>query len=165
MSVKAQRISPFLWFDAQAEDAAHFYTTIFPNSRIVTTVRYDKDSAKASGQPEGSVMTVGFQLDGQDFTALNGGPVFRISEAVSFVVNCESQQEINHYWDHLSKGGDANAQMCGWLKDRFGVSWQVVPTLLPQLLGGTDAEKAGKAMAAILTMKKIDLEELQKAVA
>jgi predicted 3-demethylubiquinone-9 3-methyltransferase (glyoxalase superfamily) len=165
MTIKAQRITPFLWFETQAEEAAGFYANVFANSRIVTTTRYDKNGAKASGQPEGSVMTVGFQLDGQDFTALNGGPAFKISEAVSFVVNCETQQEIDRYWDHLSKGGDQNAQMCGWLKDRFGVSWQVVPTLLPQLLSGPDPEKAGKVMAAILKMKKIDLEELQRAVA
>ena len=156
-----QRITPFLWFDHQAEEAATFYTSVFGNSRIVTTTRYDKQSAKASGQPEGSVMTVAFQLDGQDFTALNGGPQFKFSEAISFVVNCDTQQEIDHYWIHLSKGGDASAQVCGWLKDRFGVSWQVVPTELPALL--SDPEKSGRVMAALMTMKKLDLDELRRA--
>jgi predicted 3-demethylubiquinone-9 3-methyltransferase (glyoxalase superfamily) len=165
MPANIQRITPFLWFDSQAEDAAGFYTMIFPNSRVVAMVRYDRQSAKASGQPEGSVMTVGFQLDGQDFTALNGGPHFRINEAVSFVVNCETQQEIDHYWNHLSKGGDPNAQQCGWLKDRFGVSWQVVPRLLIELLSDSDPEKASKAMAAMLPMKKMELEVLRQAVA
>lgn len=123
---------------------------------------YGKEGAGASGQPEGSVMTVSFTLDGQDFTAINGGPHFKISEAVSFVVNCETQEEVDHYWDKLSEGGDPNAQMCGWLKDKFGVSWQIVPTIIPQLMTG---DKAGKVMQAVLQMKKINIQKLKDAAA
>lgn len=141
-----------------------FYTSIFSNSRTTSTVRYDSASAKASGRPEGSVMTIAFELDGQQFTALNGGPHFRFNEALSLVVNCETQAEEDHFWNRLSEGGDEKAQQCGWLKDRFGVSWQVVPTQLPQLLTGPHPEKARKAMQAVLRMKKIDLEALIRAV-
>ena len=165
MHAKIQRITPFFWFDNQAEEAVGFYTTVFANSRIVITTRYSKESAQTSGQPEGSVMTIGFQLDGQDFTALNGGSHFKINEAISFVVNCQSQEEVDHYWNQLSKGGDPSAQQCGWLKDRFGVSWQVVPTQLIELLSNPDPEMARKAMQAMLQMKKIDLDGLRKAVA
>jgi predicted 3-demethylubiquinone-9 3-methyltransferase (glyoxalase superfamily) len=159
MSNRIQRITPFLWFDTQAEDAAKFYTSIFPNSRIVETHRYDKAAAQASGRPEGSVMTVAFDLDGQKFVALNGGPHFRFSLATSFVVNCESQAEIDHYWNRLTDGGDPDAQQCGWLKDRFGLSWQVVPTELPKLIGNPGG------MKAMLSMKKFDIEALRKAAA
>jgi predicted 3-demethylubiquinone-9 3-methyltransferase (glyoxalase superfamily) len=158
MSV-TQRISPFLWFNTEAEDAAKFYTSIFSNSRIGSILRYDKAAAQASGQPEDSAMTVSFQLDGQDFTALNGGPHFKFNEAISLVINCESQAEVDHYWNRLAEGGDPAAQQCGWLKDKFGVSWQVVPTELPQLI------KHPKAMQAMLQMKKIDLDVLRKAAA
>jgi predicted 3-demethylubiquinone-9 3-methyltransferase (glyoxalase superfamily) len=158
MSV-TQRISPFLWFNTEAEDAAKFYASIFSNSRIGSILRYDKAAAQASGQPEGAAMTVSFQLDGQDFTALNGGPHFKFNEAISLVVNCESQTEVDHYWNRLVEGGDPAAQQCGWLKDKFGVSWQVVPTELPQLI------KHPKAMQAMLQMKKIDLDILRKAAA
>ena len=154
-----QRITPFLWFNTEAEDAAKFYTSIFSNSRIGSILRYDKAAAQASGQPEGSAMTVPFQLDGQDFTALNGGPHFKFNEAISLVINCESQDEVDHYWNRLAEGGDPAAQQCGWLKDKFGVSWQVVPTELPQLI------KHPKAMQAMLQMKKIDLDVLRKAAA
>lgn len=159
-----QRITPFLWFDDQAEEAADFYVSIFDNSRIRSINRYGKESAQASGRKEGSAMTVAFQLDGQDLTALNGGPVFKFNEAVSLVVHCHSQDEVDHYWNHLSQGGDERAQQCGWLKDRFGVSWQIVPTQLIQFLSDPDPEKSGKAMQAMLKMKKIDLAGLRKAV-
>jgi predicted 3-demethylubiquinone-9 3-methyltransferase (glyoxalase superfamily) len=159
-----QRITPFLWFDDQAEEAANFYTAIFDNSRVLNINRYGKEAAQASGRKEGSAMTVAFQLDGQDFTALNGGPVFKFNAAVSLVVHCHSQQEVDHYWNHLSHGGDEKAQQCGWLKDKFGVSWQVVPTQLIQFLSDPDPEKSRKAMQAMLKMKKIDLAALQTAV-
>jgi len=163
MTAKLQRITPFLWFDDHAEDAAKFYTSVFDNSRIVTTTRYSKEASEAAGRPEGSVMTIAFQLDGQDFTALNGGPVFKFNEAISLVVHCESQKEVDHYWNRLSEGGDPKAQQCGWLKDKYGVSWQVVPTELIRLLSHPNPAKAQRAMAAMLQMKKIDIEKLRKA--
>jgi len=160
MAKVTQRITPFLWFDDRAEEAARFYVSIFPNSKIRSTARYDEGTAKAAQRPAGSVMTVAFELDGQEFVALNGGPVFPFTEAVSFVVNCETQKEIDHYWGALSAGGQE--VQCGWLKDRFGVSWQVVPTILNELLQG-DPEKAKRAMAALMTMKKLDIERLRSA--
>ena len=160
-----QRITPFLWFDHQAEEAVALYTSIFEDSRVVTTVRYGKEGAQASGQKEGAVMTIAFQLAGHDFTALNGGPHFRFNEAISLVVNCRSQDEVDHYWSRLSEGGDEKAQQCGWLKDRYGLSWQVVPTQLVELLSGPDPQKARRATEAMLKMKKIDLTALQRAVA
>jgi predicted 3-demethylubiquinone-9 3-methyltransferase (glyoxalase superfamily) len=155
-----QRITPFLWFDNTAEDAVNYYVSVFKNARIEGVWRYGKEASAASGQPEGTVMSVSFVLDGQQFVALNGGPHFRISEAVSFVVNCESQEEIDYYWNRLSDGGDPAAQRCGWLKDRFGVSWQIVPAILPALLRGADASKV---MQALLQMGKLDLAALQRA--
>jgi len=163
MQPGTQRITPFLWFDHQAEEAVRFYTSIFPNSRIEATTRYGKESAQVSGQKEGSVMTVAFQLDGQDFTAINGGPHFQFSEAISLVVNCQSQEEVDHYWSRLSEGGDETAQQCGWLKDRYGVSWQVVPVELFQLLNDPDPERARRATQAMLQMKKLDLTALRRA--
>jgi predicted 3-demethylubiquinone-9 3-methyltransferase (glyoxalase superfamily) len=160
-----QRISLCLWFDDQAEEAARFYTSIFPNSRIAATTRYTKENAQIAGRPEGSVLTVAFELDGQPFAALNGGPIFQFSEAISIVVHCASQQEVDHYWNALSKGGDEAAQQCGWLKDRYGVSWQIVPALLFELLDDPDPEVARKATAAMMQMKKLDVEALRKAVA
>jgi predicted 3-demethylubiquinone-9 3-methyltransferase (glyoxalase superfamily) len=165
MQAHTARITPFLWFDDQAEEAVDFYTAIFPNSRIVTTTRYNKESAEVSGRKEGTVMTIAFQLDGQDFTAINGGPHFKFTEAISLVVHCKSQDEVDHYWNRLSKGGDEKAQQCGWLKDRYGVSWQIVPTELPQLLSHPDPEKAKRATQAMLKMKKLDLAALRRAVA
>lgn len=165
MQARTQRITPFLWFDREAEEAVHLYASIFPNSRIVTSTRYDKQSAEVSGQPEGSVMTIAFQLDGQDFTAINGGPHLQFSGAISFVVHCETQAEVDHYWERLGAGGDQTARQCGWLKDRFGVSWQVVPTILPELLNHPDPEKARRATQAMLGMKKLDVEALRRAVA
>ena len=158
-----QKITPFLWFDKQAEAAANYYVSVFKNARIVTIARYGKEAAAVSGQPQGSAMTVAFDLDGQKFVALNGGPHFKISEAVSFVVNCESQQEVDYYWDKLAAGGDANAQRCGWLKDQFGVSWQVVPSVLPTLLSGPDAQKSARVMQALMQMSKLDIQKLQQA--
>ena len=123
MRINAQRITPFLWFDSQAEEAVGFYTSVFKNSKIVSVSRYGEEGAEASGRPKGTVMTIAFQLDGQEFVALNGGPIFAFTEAISFVVNCESQEEIDYYWERLSKGGEEKAQQCGWLKDRYGLSW------------------------------------------
>ena len=152
-----QRIAPCLWFDHQAEEAAGFYASIFPNSRIVKVVRY----GKAGPGPAGSAMTVEFQLDGQSFIALNGGPHFKFTEAISFVVNCQTQDEVDAYWEKLSAGG-AEVE-CGWLKDKFGLSWQIVPTALPALLSDPDPEKSQRVMKAVLTMKKLDLRALQEA--
>jgi predicted 3-demethylubiquinone-9 3-methyltransferase (glyoxalase superfamily) len=155
-----QRISPFLWFDTQAEEAATFYTSVFKNSRITGVTRYDETAAKTAGREAGSAMTVAFQLDGQPFVALNGGPHFQFSEAVSFVVNCETQKEVDYYWEKLSEGGDPNAQQCGWLKDKYGLSWQIIPSALMELM---QKDKSGKVTAAMLQMKKIDIEALKKA--
>lgn len=163
MHDKIQRITPFLWFDDAAEAAARFYTSIFDDSRIVTVTRYGAEAANASGRPEGTVMTVAFELDGQHFTALNGGPQFKFTEAISFVVNCDSQEEVDHYWNELSAGGNEAAQQCGWLKDKYGFSWQVVPRELVALLSNPDSGKSRQVMKALLQMKKPDLEVLRRA--
>ena len=160
-----QRITPCLWFDDQAEQAVGFYTAIFKNSRIGTIARYGEAGREIHGKPAGSVMTVAFELDGQTFTALNGGPDFTFNEAISLQINCETQKEVDYYWEKLSEGGDEKAQQCGWLKDKYGVSWQVVPKALIEMLTSPDYEKAQKAMAAMLRMKKIDIEELRRALA
>jgi predicted 3-demethylubiquinone-9 3-methyltransferase (glyoxalase superfamily) len=165
MPAKIQRITPCLWFDDQAEAAVKQYTAIFPNSRVLKSSRYSKEGAEVSGRPQGSVLAISFTLDGVELQALNGGPVFKFNEAVSLVVNCESQREVDHYWARLSEGGDPSAHQCGWLKDRFGLSWQIVPTMLGDLLADPDPEKAAKAMAAMLKMKKLDIAELERAVA
>ena len=157
------RITPCLWFDDQAEEAAQFYTAIFEQSRIVAVTRYTRAGHDVHGRPEGSVMTVAFELDGQPFTALNGGPVFQFNEAVSLQVDCETQAEVDYYWDRLSEGGDHSAQQCGWLKDRYGVSWQVVPRVLLDMLNDADVECRDRVMAAVLSMKKLDIDELQRA--
>lgn len=156
-----QKITPFLWFDDQAEEAVKFYTAIFKNSKIQSVTRYDEAGAKAAGRPKGSVMVMSFQLEGQEFTALNGGPIFKFTEAISFVVNCETQEEVDHFWNKLSEGGEE--VQCGWLKDKFGLSWQIVPTVLGELLGDKDPSKAQHVMEAMLKMKKIDIEGLKKA--
>ncbi len=156
-----QKITPFLWFDDKAEEAMNFYVSIFRNSKVGSVTRYHDAGAKASGRSKGSVMTATFQLDGQDFVALNGGPHFKFTEAVSFVVNCETQEEVDYFWEKLSEGG-AEVQ-CGWLKDKYGLSWQVVPTVLPELFQTKDAEKAQRAMQAMLKMKKLDIKTLQEA--
>ena len=152
------KISPFLWFNNEAEEAANLYTSIFKNSKIGSISRYTGEGAKASGQPEGTAMTVAFTLDGQNFTALNGGPIFKFTEAVSFVVNCENQEEVDHFWNKLTEGGKES--QCGWLKDKFGLSWQVVPKQIGELMRGT---KAGRVMGAMLKMKKIVIKELEDA--
>jgi predicted 3-demethylubiquinone-9 3-methyltransferase (glyoxalase superfamily) len=161
--IRTQRISPMLWFEDRAEEAAAFYTSIFKNSRILATTRYGPEGEKVVGRPPGSVMTVAFVLDGQEFTALNGGPHFQFNEAISLVVRCGDQEEVDYYWDRLSEGGDPRAQQCGWLKDKFGVSWQVVPDALPQLLAAADPEKASRIMAAVLDMKKLDVGRIRRA--
>jgi predicted 3-demethylubiquinone-9 3-methyltransferase (glyoxalase superfamily) len=150
-------LTPMLWFDTEAEQAAEFYTSVFPRSKIVEVTRY----GSAGPRSEGMVMTVAFELDGQAFVALNGGPDFSFSEAISFVVDCETQEEVDTYWEALSDGGEEGP--CGWLKDRFGVSWQVTPTALPKLLADPDTEKAQRVMAAMLEMRKIDIEGLERA--
>ena len=160
-----QRITPCLWFDNQAEEAAKFYVSIFKNSKIVSTARYSKAGREIHRRPPGSVMTVAFELDGQSFTGLNGGPEFKFNEAISLQVNCATQEEIDYYWDKLSQGGDPRAQQCGWLKDRFGLSWQVVPTALQELLKDHESARAMRAMEALLRMKKIDIGELEREVA
>jgi predicted 3-demethylubiquinone-9 3-methyltransferase (glyoxalase superfamily) len=156
-------ITPCLWFDSQAEDAARFYTGIFKNSKIGTISRYDEAGHEVHGRPAGSVMTVEFELNGQPFTALNGGPQFKFNEAVSFQIMCESQEEVDHYWNKLSQGGDPSAQQCGWLKDKFGLAWQVIPTEMIQMLTDRDKEKRSRAMEAMLQMKKLDIAELRRA--
>jgi len=161
----AQRIAPCLWFDDQAEAAARFYTAIFRNSRIVKTASYGEAGREIHGRPPGSVMTVAFELEGQSFTALNGGPVFKFNEAISLQVFCESQEEIDYYWNKLSEGGDEKARQCGWLKDKFGVSWQVVPAKLPELLADPDSAKSQRAFQAMLKMKKLDIDQLERAYA
>jgi predicted 3-demethylubiquinone-9 3-methyltransferase (glyoxalase superfamily) len=158
-----QKITPFLWFDSQAEEAAKFYTSIFRNSKIGHVARYDEAGAKASGRPKDSAMTVAFQLDGQDFVALNGGPHFKFTEAVSFVVNCQTQEEVDHYWEKLSADGDEKAQQCGWLKDRYGLSWQIVPVVLFELLQDKNPKKSESVMRAMLQMKKLDIKTLKQA--
>jgi predicted 3-demethylubiquinone-9 3-methyltransferase (glyoxalase superfamily) len=153
------RITPFIWFDTESEDAAQLYTSVFPNSTIGTVTRY----GSAGPRPEGMVMTVEFQLDGQDFVALNGGPDFKPNEAISFSVDCQGQDEVDYYWEALSDGGEQGP--CGWLKDRFGVSWQIVPRELTRLLADPDAEKAQRVMGAMLKMGKIEVAELERAAA
>jgi predicted 3-demethylubiquinone-9 3-methyltransferase (glyoxalase superfamily) len=156
-----QRITPFLWFDDKAEEAARFYTSIFKNSKIVNVARYGDAGAEVSGRPKGTVMTVAFELEGQDFVALNGGPQFKFTEAVSFVVNCQTQDEVDEYWQELSDGGQEI--QCGWLKDKYGLSWQIVPTILDEMLNDPDSKKAERVMKAMLRMKKIDIKGLKQA--
>jgi predicted 3-demethylubiquinone-9 3-methyltransferase (glyoxalase superfamily) len=163
MSLSASRIAPCLWFDSEAEEAARLYVSVFPNSSLGRVTRYGKEGHEVHGRPEGSVLTVDFVLDGHPFTAMNGGPVFRFGEAVSFQVLCTSQEEVDHYWDRLGEGGDPAAQQCGWLKDRFGLSWQVVPVRVQELLVGPDRVGAGRVMNALLGMKKLDIAGLEAA--
>ena len=158
------KISPCLWFD-QAEDAARFYTAIFKDSKIVAISRYPEAGQEIHGKPPGSVMVVAFELNGQSFTALNGGPIFKFTEAVSFQIECASQEEVDYYWQRLSEAGDPEAQQCGWLKDKFGLSWQIVPKVLPELLTDPDTAKSQRVFQAMLKMKKLDIEGLQRAFA
>ena len=159
-----QKITPFLWFDDNAEEAAKFYTSIFKKSKIIDIAHYGESAAEASGRPKGTVMTVTFELEGQRFMALNGGPIFKFSPAISFLVSCETQQEIDSFWEKLSEEGGEQEQ-CGWLKDRFGVSWQIVPSVLDEMIQDKDAEKSEKVVKALIQMKKIDIQSLQKAYA
>jgi predicted 3-demethylubiquinone-9 3-methyltransferase (glyoxalase superfamily) len=158
----AQKISPCLWFDADAEQAAQFYTGIFKSSRIITVSRYGKAGFEVHHKPEGTAMTVLFELEGQQFTALNGGPQFKFNESISFQVSCKDQQEIDYYWDRLSAGGDPKAQQCGWLKDKFGLSWQIIPSMMGEFFTGPSS---GRAMEAMLKMKKLDIARLREAAA
>jgi len=158
-----QKITPCLWFDNQAEEAAKFYVSLFENSAMGAVTRYGKEGFEVHGRPEGSVLSVNFSLEGQEFTALNGGPDFKFSEAISFVVKCETQTEVDHYWDELGEGGDERARQCGWLKDKYGVSWQIVPAALFEMMAGTDRIKSERAMRAMLQMKKLDLATLRRA--
>lgn len=158
-----QKIVPCLWFDSKAEDAVKFYVSIFKDSETLSVTRYTKEGFEIHGRPEGSVMIVTFRIEGQEFVALNGGPYFKINEAISFQVHCETQEEVDHYWERLSEGGDPNAQQCGWLKDKFGVSWQIVPNVLPEMLRDPDTRKVERATKAFMQMKKFDIAALGRA--
>jgi predicted 3-demethylubiquinone-9 3-methyltransferase (glyoxalase superfamily) len=157
-----QKITPFLWFNDNAAAAAEFYTSIFKKSKVGTIARYDKAGEKVSGRPAGSVMTVEFQIAGQDFIALNGGPMFKFNESISFVVNCKTQAEVDYYWKKLIAGGGKEVR-CGWLRDKFGLSWQIVPTSLNELMRAKDAAKSQRVMAAMLKMVKLDIKKLSAA--
>ena len=156
-----QKITPCLWFDSQAEEAANFYVSIFKNSKIGTVARYGEEGREITGKPKGSVMTVTFELDGQAFIALNGGPLFKFSPATSFIVNCETQQEVDRFWEKLSEGGEE--EQCGWLKDKYGVSWQIVPTVIGEMLQDKDPKRSERVMKSLLQMKKIDIKGLRQA--
>jgi predicted 3-demethylubiquinone-9 3-methyltransferase (glyoxalase superfamily) len=151
---------PCLWFDSDAEPAANFYVSVFPNSRVKTISRYGEAGFEQHRRPAGSVMVVIFELDGQELMGLNGGPVFKFTEAISLVVHCDTQDEIDHYWNKLGEGGDPRAQQCGWLKDRYGLSWQIVPSIVEELMTGPNSERV---MTAVMTMKKLDLAAMQAA--
>ena len=159
-----QKITPFLWFDNQAEEAAKFYTSVFKNSKIGRILRYDEASAKAAGRPAGSVLTVEFEIEGQKFTALNGGPAFKFNESISLVVNCETQKEVDYFSEKLTSDGGEESQ-CGWLKDKFGLSWQITPTVLIDMLHDKNPEKSERVMKAMLQMQKIDIKKLKAAYA
>jgi len=163
MTITTQRITNCLWFDKEADEAAKFYTSIFKNSRITSTTRYSAAGQEIHGQKAGSVMTVAFELDGHSFIGLNAGPIFKFNEAVSFQINCDTQQEIDYYWEKLGAGGDPKAQACGWLKDKFGLSWQVSPRMMDELFKDDQSAGAQRAMAAMLKMKKLDIAELRRA--
>ena len=158
-----QKIIPFLWFDKQAEEAAWFYVSIFKNARIGEVTRYGREGYEVHGMEEGIVMTVDFEIEGQKFVALNGGSAFKFNEAISFQVLCETQEDVDYHWEKLSEGGDSKAQQCGWLKDRYGVSWQIVPQLLVKMIQDKDIEKSQKVVKAMLQMQKIDIETLRQA--
>lgn len=157
-----QKITPFLWFDDKAEEAANFYVSVFKNSKLGNISRYGEAGEKAAGRQKGSVMTAEFQLDGQDFVALNGGPHFKFTEAISLVINCETQEEVDYFWEKLIEGGGEESR-CGWLRDKFGLSWQVTPTILTEMMKDKDPAKADRVMGAMLKMKKIEIEPLRRA--
>jgi len=159
-----QKITPFFWFDHQAEEAAKFYTSVFKNSKVGKILRYDEASAKAARGTVGSVLTIEFEIEGQKFTALNGGPEFKFNESISFVVNCDTQKEVDYFWERLTADGGQESH-CGWLKDKFGVSWQIVPTVLIEMLHNKDSEKSERVMKAMLQMQKIDISKLKAAYA
>jgi len=159
--VKTQKITPFLWFDDNAEEAVKFYVSIFKNSKIGRMTRYGEEGAKVSGRPEGTVMTIAFQLEGQTFAALNGGPHFKFTEAISLVVNCKTQKEVDELWEKLSEGGEEG--QCGWLKDKYGLSWQIVPTVLSKMLQDKDPKKSERVMQALIQMRKFDIKRLKQA--
>lgn len=158
-----QKIIPCLWFDDKAEEAAKFYASVFKGSKVGDVTRYGKEGYEIHGREAGTVMTVEFEIEGQEFLGLNGGPIFKFNEAISFQVHCETQGEVDYYWQKLSEGGDEKAQQCGWLKDKFGVSWQIVPTILPKMLKDKDTEKSQRVMKAMLQMHKLDIQTLIKA--
>lgn len=158
-----QKISPCLWFDNNAEEAVNFYTAIFKNAQVGNVTRYGKEGYEIHKKKEGSVMTIDFEIEGQKFLALNGGPIFKFNEAISFQIFCDTQEEIDYYWDKLSDGGDKNAQVCGWLKDKYGVSWQVVPVTLIKMLQDKNSKKTERVMKAMLQMSKLDINALTKA--
>ncbi|RYG05912.1 MAG: VOC family protein [Chitinophagaceae bacterium] len=158
-----QSIAPCLWFDNKAEEAVKFYTGIFKNSRIVKIALYGKAGQETHGKPEGSVMTIAFELNGQAFTAVNGGPVFKFNEAISLQVYCKNQEELDYYWETLSEGGDKSAQQCGWLKDKYGISWQIVPASLIDMITDQDSDKSDRVMDVMLHMKKLNINELKRA--
>lgn len=160
---QSQKIAACLWFDDQAEEAVAFYAGIFKDSRIVSVARYGEAGREIHGRPAGSVMSVAFELNGQPFTAINGGPLFQFSEAISFQIFCQTQEEVEYYWGKLSAGGDEKAQQCGWLKDRYGVSWQVIPTVLMEMMQDPDHVKSQRATQAMLQMKKLDIAKLKRA--
>jgi predicted 3-demethylubiquinone-9 3-methyltransferase (glyoxalase superfamily) len=159
-----QKITPFLWFDHQAEEAAKFYTSVFKNSKVGKILRYDEATAKAAGGQVGSVLTIEFEIEGQKFTALNGGPQFKFNESVSFVVNCKTQEEVDYFWEKLKAGGGKESE-CGWLRDKFGLSWQITPTVLIDMLNDKDPKKAGRVMKAMMQMQKIEINKLKAAYA
>ena len=161
--ISAPRITPCLWFDQQAEEAAQFYIGIFRNSKITSISRYGEVGQEVHGQKAGTVMTVAFEINGQPFVALNGGPHFKFNEAISFQVHCETQEEVDYYWDKLTAEGDPAAQQCGWLKDKYGLSWQVVPKSLLEMLDDPNADKVARATTAMLQMKKFDIAQLEQA--
>ncbi|MDP9489305.1 MAG: VOC family protein [Thermoproteota archaeon] len=158
-----QKISPCLWFDDSAEEAVKFYVSIFKNSKVGNVTRYGKEGYEIHKKKEGSVMTINFEIEGQKFLALNGGPIFKFNEAISFQIYCDMQEEIDYYWEKLTEGGDKNAQVCGWLKDKFGASWQVVPIALIKMLQDKDSKKTERVMKAMLQMQKLDIDALTKA--
>ena len=160
---KLQKIIPNLWFGREAEEAAKFYTSVFKDSKIGAVTRYGKEGFEIHGMPEGTAMTVDFTIAGTNFVALNGGPHFKFNEAVSFIVECETQEEVDYFWSNLGEGGDPGAQQCGWLKDRFGLSWQVIPSILNKLIADKDQARSGRVMKAMLQMKKIEIEPLRRA--